>query len=215
MATEPNKGVTNMTEMTLLDPVKSALPLRRFTVAEYHRLTELGFLSEDDHVELIDGVLVHMAAQRSRHSSVISRMGRYFYSLDLQQQVTLRIQLPVHLSDASEPEPGLALVKPRDDMYVDAHPSPEDVLLLIEVSDTTLEVDQSVKLPRYAAAGIPEVWIINLVDDIIEVYRAPVQLPSGGALYQEQRNLIKGDRLSPEAWSAIQIAVDDVLGGGL
>jgi Uma2 family endonuclease len=83
--------------------------------------------------------------------------------------------------------------------------------MLIEISDATLEVDKKVKIPRYAASGIPEVWIVNLIDDIVEVYREPIKHPDGAALYQEQRNLVKGDTLAPKAWPSLEIAVDDAL----
>ena len=90
-------------------------------------------------------------------------------------------------------------------------PSPDDVLLLIEVSDTTLEMDTMIKLPRYAASGIPEVWIVNLVDDRIEVYREPRKLPDGTAIYQKRTDLARGNVLAPQAFPSLEIAVDEVL----
>ena len=200
-----------MSQTVFLDPLKSALPLRRFTVSEYHQMGEAGILSEDDRVELIDGVIIQMNPQRSRHSAVINQITWQFYQLVPKEKALLRIQTPILLTDSTEPEPDLAMVKPRADVYVKAHPSPGDVLLLIEVSDTTLEYDKEVKLPRYAASGIPEVWVVNLVDDTIEVYRDPLKLPDGTAIYRTRTDCVKGETLAPQAFSSLKIAVDEVL----
>lgn len=134
-----------------------------------------------------------------------------FYRLVLEGDALLRVQEPIILTDDTEPEPDVAVVKKRADDHLEAHPSPADVLLLNEVSDTSLEPDKSIKLPRYAASGIPEVWIVNLVDDRVEVYREPIRLPDGTAVYQKQTGLAKGDVLIPQGFPSLKIAVDDVL----
>jgi Uma2 family endonuclease len=125
--------------------------------------------------------------------------------------VLLCVQDPVVLNDETEPEPDLALVKTREDAYSESHPRPDDVLLLVEVSDTTLEYDKEVKLPNYAASRISEVWIINLVDNIIEVYREPLVLANGTEGYRIRTNFVKGDTLTPQAAPNLRIKVDDVL----
>jgi Uma2 family endonuclease len=159
----------------------------------------------------MDGVIIQMNPQRSRHSAVINRITVRFYRIVPEGEVLLRVQTPIILNDDTEPEPDLAVVKPREDAYEEAHPSPGDVLLLIEVSDTTLEYDQEIKLPRYAASGIPEVWIINLVDNRIEVYRDPLTLPDGTAVYRTQTHLRKGKTLTPHMLPSLKIPVDEVL----
>ena len=204
-------GRKQVSQTRLLDPFKSVLPLRRFSIDEYHKMIEAGILSEGERAELIDGVIVQMCAQKSKHSAVISRFTTLLYPPVIERKALLRVQLPITLNDDTEPEPDLVLVKYREDAYVESHPGPGDVLLLIEVSDTTLGMDKLVKLPRYAASGIPEVWIVNLVDDIIEVYREPLELPDGTATYQRRTDFVKGDVLTPQAISALKIAVDEML----
>ena len=200
-----------MSQTVLLDPLKSELPLRRFTISEYHRMIDAGILYEGERVELIDGVIIQMAAQKNRHRIITRRFSAQFYQLVLEKQALLYVQAPVTLDDNTEPEPDLTLVKYREDDYVNAHPSPKDILLLIEVSDTTLETDKRIKLPRYAASGIPEVWIVNVVDDVIEAYREPLKLPDGTAIYRSRTNFVKNDMLTAQTIPYLKIAVDDVL----
>jgi Uma2 family endonuclease len=200
-----------MNQTHVLDVLKKAFPLRRFTVSEYHRMIDAGILYEGERAELIDGVIIQQMPQKSTHSAVINQMTRQFYQLVPKEEALLRVQTPIILTNNTEPEPDLAMVKPRVDVYVKAHPSSADVLLLVEVSDTTLEYDQEIKLPRYAASGIPDVWIVNLVDDRIEVYRDPITLPDGMDIYQTRTDLVKGDTLISHALPSLKIAVDEIL----
>ena len=105
--------------------------------------------------------------QKSKHRIATRKFAEQFYQIVLERKALLYVQAPITLADDTEPEPDLALVEYREDEYPEGHPTPGDVLLLIEVSDTTLGIDKSIKLPRYAAAGIPEVWIVNLVDNTV------------------------------------------------
>jgi len=178
-----------MSQTVVLDMFKKTLPLRRFTVSEYHRMGEAGILSEDDRVELMDGVIIQQMPQKSKHSAVIRKLSAPFYPLVLEGKALLSVQLPLILTDDTEPEPDLLVVKPREDAYGEAHPASEDVLLLIEVSDTTLEYDTDVKLPRYAASGIPDVWIVNLVDNHIEVIVTPSHFPMEHRFTESERTL--------------------------
>ncbi|MBI1923148.1 Uma2 family endonuclease [Candidatus Poribacteria bacterium] len=200
-----------MSQTVSLDLLKKALPLRRFTVSEYHRMIEVSILTEDERVELMDGVILKMNPKRTRHSVVTSQIAKPFYPLVLNGKAVVRVQDPIMLNDDTEPEPDVVVVKPREDAYLSAHPSPSDVFLVIEVSDTTLAFDTEIKLPRYAASGIPEVWIVNLVDDRIEVYRDPIKLPDGTSIYRVRTNVVKGETLAPQAFSSLKIAVDEVL----
>ena len=196
----------------LLQSLKYSLPIRPLKVSEYRGMVESGILSEDEHVELIDGVIIQMSAEGTKHSAIISDIAAQFYELVIKGKALLRVQHPVTLNDETEPEPDLALVKIRERAYyLETHPRPNDVLLLIEVADTTLESDKNIKLPRYAASKIEEVWLVNLVDNIIEVYREPFVLDDGTADYRTRRDFVKGDTLTPQAAPSLKIAVDDVL----
>src|SRR6266498_3300178 len=160
-----------------------------FTVDDYHRLAELGILGEDDRVELLDGQIVEMTPIGPDHAGCVDALNRLLSRL-VGDTGIVRVQNPLVLSSEWEPQPDLVVLRPRADGYRKAHPGPEDVLLVIEVADTSLESDREVKLPRYAVAGIPEVWLVALANDRIEVYRQPA--PDG---YREVRTLSRGDWL--------------------
>ena len=148
---------------------------KRFTIAEYHRLAELGFFGEDDRVELIKGEIVQMAAKGTPHSVCETLLFRELVKL-LDERAMVRGQQPIVIPKDSEPEPDLAIVRNRDDDYLSAHPSPLDVLLVIEIADSSVNYDQKVKLPLYAEAGISNYWIFNLVENCLESYSEPYQV---------------------------------------
>jgi Uma2 family endonuclease len=147
---------------------------KRFTIAEYHRLAELGFFEEDERVELIKGEIIQMAAKGKPHSVCETRLARELYKL-VGDRATLRGQQPITLSNNSEPEPDRVMAKNRDDDYLANHPSPSDILLLIEIADSSLKYDQEEKLPIYAETNISDYWIFNLVDYYLECYSQPYQ----------------------------------------
>lgn len=147
---------------------------KRFTIAEYHRLTELGFFGEDDRIELIEGQLIHRAAKGTAHSVCETRLERELFKL-LGERATLRGQQPIILPDDSEPEPDRAIVQNRPDDYLSSHPTTADILLLIEIADSSLSYDKQVKLPLYAEAGISDYWIFNLLETCLECYSDPYQ----------------------------------------
>ena len=144
----------------------------RFSSSDYHRMMEVGILTENDRVELIDGQIIPMSPIKSPHAACVDFLTEWFV-LNFHGKGIVRVQNPIALSEFSEPEPDLLLAKFKADRYQDAHPKSEEVLLLIEVSDTTLEKDQKVKIPLYAQAGIREAWIININDQNIERYTTP------------------------------------------
>ncbi|MBD2774495.1 Uma2 family endonuclease [Iningainema tapete] len=148
---------------------------KRFTIAEYHRLAELGFFGEDERVELIKGELFQMPAKGTQHSTFNRRLIRELSRL-LGDRATIQSQDPVVIPNNSEPEPDIAILRNREDDYLDAHPNPSDVLLLIEIADSSLKYDQEVKLPIYAEGGISDYWIFNLVDNFLEFYSEPYQV---------------------------------------
>jgi Uma2 family endonuclease len=155
---------------------------KRFTLEEYHRLADLGFFTEDDRVELIRGELIQMAAKGTRHTNCCRNLLEELPKL-VTGKATLQCQDPIVLPSNSEPEPDFAILRRRADNYLSAHPSAADVLLIIEIADSTLKYDQEVKLPLYAEAGISDYWIFNLVENHLEAYREPYQKVQGGFGY--------------------------------
>ena len=176
----------------------------RFTVHDYHRMGEAGILHEDDRVELIEGEIVEMAAIGTRHFSCVNRLNRLLV-MSVGDQAVVSVQNPVRLNEHTEPQPDVTVIRPRD--YRESLPEPEDVLLLIEVSDTTLAYDRGVKLPLYASAGIGEVWIVNLPAETIERYTEP---SSNG--YRRVEQARRGQTLAPTALPGLTPTVDEVLG---
>lgn len=172
----------------------------------YHQMIEKGILTKDDKIELLEGELIKMSAVGPRHAACVERLSEYLKD-ELGRTISLRHQNPVELSDYSEPEPDIAVIKRREDYYLHAHPQPSDVLLLIEVADSTLRKDRGIKLGAYAKAGIIEYWIVNLVDDLIEVYTNPM-----GNTYQNVRLVRRDEMLSLQVLPAIFLKADEVLG---
>ena len=154
-------------------------PRHRWTVMEYHKMAEVGLLNEDSRVELIDGEIIEMAPIGSPHGGHVKRCIRLFSKV-VDDKAIIAAQDPVVLGNYEEPEPDIALLRWRDDDYEQMHPRPEDVLLLIEVSDSTLRYDRDVKVPLYAKNGIPEVWLLDIQNRQLEIYREP----SNGAYQQ-------------------------------
>ncbi|MEH2261171.1 Uma2 family endonuclease [Nostoc sp.] len=158
---------------------------KRFTIAEYHRLAELGFFKDNERVELIKGEIIQMAAKGTLHYVCETRLERELYKL-VGDRATLRGQQPITLSNNSEPEPDRVIAKNRDDDYLANHPSPSDILLLIEIADSSLKYDQEEKLPIYAEANISDYWIFNLVDNYLECYSEPYQALQGKFGYRRK-----------------------------
>jgi Uma2 family endonuclease len=182
------------------------LARRLFTVEEFHRMGKAGVFSEDDRVELLEGEIVQMTPIGSRHAACVDRLNRLF-SQRVGERAIVRVQNPVRLDEQSEPQPDLALLKPRPDFYAQANPVPADVLLLIEVAETSADMDREAKLPLYARSGVFEVWLVDLSAERVEVHRKPA--PHG---YQERRTVARGQHLAPQALSDLVLSVDAVLG---
>ena len=179
---------------------------RSFTVAEYERMGQFGIFSEDDRVELVCGEIIEMSPIGERHAACVDFLTQLI-TLRLRRGAIVRVQNPIRLDDYSEPQPDIAVLKPRDDFYRHAHPRPEDVLVVIEVSDSTLELDQKVKVPLYAAAEIPEAWLVNLPEERIEVYSDPA-----GGEYQTVWSYARGKKLQSHTLAALRLSVSKVLG---
>jgi Uma2 family endonuclease len=176
----------------------------RFTVHDYHRMGEAGILHEDDRVELIEGELVEMTAIGTRHFSCVNRLNRLLV-VNVGDEAIVSVQNPVRLNEYTEPQPDLTVIRPRD--YSLSLPGPEDVLLLIEVSDTTLAYDRGVKLPLYAKAGIREVWIVDLTRETVGRHTDP-----SGEVYRRAERLRRGQTLESISLPGLTPSVDEVLG---
>jgi Uma2 family endonuclease len=162
---------------------------RLITVDEYERMGETGLLRPDERTELIEGELIQVTPMGSRHAASISRLTRFFQS-HAGNHLHVRVQLPIKLGLYNEPEPDVALVFPRSDDYESAHPTAQDVLVIIEVSDTTLKFDQRAKLPMYARHSIPEVWIVDLANSRIQVCTEPSESGYGASRYISEAEAI-------------------------
>jgi Uma2 family endonuclease len=157
----------------------------RYTVDEYYRMAESGILNEKSRVELIEGEVIDMPPIGSPHSGLVNilshRLGRA-----AGDSAIVAVQNPVRLNHFSEPEPDIALLRPRPDFYTSAHPTPNDVFLIVEVSDSTLRYDRDIKTPLYAKHGIPEVWLVDVAGRELAIHRLPeksgytdIQRPTG------------------------------------
>src|ERR687896_1657519 len=158
--------------MKMVSAALERLRRHRLTVSEYLRMGEARILAPDARVELIEGEIFDMAPIGSLHAGTVMRLGRMLERA-VGDTALVYIQNSVALSNYSAPQPDLALLRPREDFYTASHPGPADVLLVIEVADTTLRDDREVKAPLYAAHGVPEYWIVDLEDKGVHVFREP------------------------------------------
>ncbi|MEG3891774.1 Uma2 family endonuclease [Microcoleus sp. Z1_A1] len=170
----------------------TAVTAKRFSIAEYHRLGELGFFAPDERVELIRGEIIKMAAKGTFHSVCNSLLLKKLYPL-LEERAIVRGQEPIILSADSEPEPDVVIARNRSDNYLSSHPEPADILLVIEVSDSTLKYDRKTKLSLYAESEISDYWIFNLVDIQLEMHSEPYQKQRGGFDYRVKRVVLPNE----------------------
>ena len=179
---------------------------RPFTVGEYYRLAEVAILTEEDRVELIAGQIVAMSPIGSRHAACVKRLNLLLGKM-VGDSMLIGVQDPIQLDAYSAPEPDLVLLHPRADFYAAAHPAAADVLLAIEVADTSADYDREVKLPLYVQAGIPEVWLIDLQADRIKVHARP----QGGA-YQQRVEVAADATFTSPTIPQLALAATDLLG---
>jgi hypothetical protein len=178
---------------------------RRFTRQEYHRMAEAEILHEDDRVELIDGDIIQMTPIGRRHAASVAELNRLLLTA-VGPRALLWPQNPITLSDDTEPQPDIVLLRPRADRYLEDDAHPADVLLLVEVADTSQRYDRRVKLPRYGRAGVPEVWIVDLPGEVVEVCRRPTRRG-----YAQIERVGRGGSVAPEAFPDIRLSVDAIL----
>ena len=178
-----------------------------FTVDEYYAMAEAGILSPGDRVELLYGEIIAMDPISSTHASCVTRL-TYLMLEKVEEQAIVRVQNPVRLNSVSEPQPDVALLRPRADSYSSSHPGPGDVLLLIEVADTTADLDRECKLPLYARAGIVEYWIVDLTERVVEVYTDP-----SGTGYGSRKVVGTDGKVSPGTFGDISLPVRQIIPG--
>ena len=181
------------------------MPKRLFTVDEYYRMGEAGILTEKDRVELVNGEIIVKSPIGPKHQADVDRTNDAFTAL-LRGKAIVRIQGPVRIDNYNEPQPDISVLKFRTDFYAAKHPGPKDILLAVEVSDTTIRYDKEVKLAIYAISQIPEYWIEDLNHDVILVFRNPE-----GDDYKTQLTFHRGKSISPLAFPDLSFKVDDLL----
>jgi Uma2 family endonuclease len=191
--------------MTVIAASTTDLKRRLFTIDQYHQMITSGVLTEGDRVELIDGEILEMVAIGSKHGAQVKRLNRLLSGL-LESSVLVSVQDPVELGPRSEPQPDVALLRWRADFYETSHPQASDVYLVIEVADSTLDYDRSVKVLLYSRSNIFEYWIVNLQDNVIEVHRQPSQ--SGYQLIQSYQ---RGIDIEIMALPGLGLTVDRIL----
>lgn len=179
---------------------------RHFNTTQYYRMAAAGVFTEDDRVELIEGEIIEMNPIGSRHAACVGRLTEIL-GRSVAGQAIVWVQNPVQVSDYSEPLPDVTLLKRRADFYAQANPQPADVLLIVEVADSSVEYDHEIKLPLYAESSIVEVWLVNIAKEIIEVYRQPV-----GSKYQGVDLVKRGESVSVQSLPNVTVDVNDVLG---
>ena len=183
------------------------IPVRhKLSVEDYHKLGEAGILTEDSRVELIEGELIDMAPIGGPHMRLVNRLTRLLVPA-VGDLGVVSIQNPVTLPPDAEPQPDVTILKPVAAGAAAVVPGPDDVLLLIEVADTTLAYDRNTKLKLYARAGIAESWIVNLQSKCLEVYREPTARG-----YSRKIEFASGDTISPLALPSVEVTVADLFG---
>lgn len=191
-------------------PAPMSIPRRSFTREDFHAMGAAGILTREDRVELLEGEVLVMSPIGSRHAACVDRLNRAFFASGrLAGRALVRVQNPLAASPRSELQPDLMLLADRDDDYAFGHPEPTDVLLLVEVADSSIEYDRRTKLPLYAAIGVGEVWLVNLADDRIEACSEPT--PDG---YRVTRRHGLGESLSPAALPDLILETDAIIPRG-
>ena len=188
-----------------LPPEPQVPKVRKFTVAEYYRMAEVGILSPEERVQLIEGEIIVMPPIGPGHASSVA-LSIHAFSRPAGDQFLVQVQNPLHLADGSEPEPDVMLLRPRADYYAAAHPTPADTFVVLEVSDSTLEFDRNRKAHIYGRAGVAQTLVLNLPEDCIENFTEPG--PQGYARHTIHR---RGDKIQLVALPHLELAVEDLL----
>ncbi len=181
------------------------VPKHRFTVDEYYRMAKAGILDEDSRVELIEGQIVDTPPIGAGHADAVDEFAEVFV-LRFSDVARVRSQNPIRLDTYNEPQPDVALLRRPAERYRTTHPTPEDVLLMVQVADSTLAEDRAVKMPLYARFGIREAWLVDIPHSVVHVYRDPA--PDGYGVVQTLR---RGDRVAPLAFPERELEIAELL----
>jgi Uma2 family endonuclease len=177
-----------------------------FTVEEFQRIEDAGIFHPDSRHELIRGEIIAMPNPSRRHSGRVNKLNRVFTS-KLGESVIVCIQNGMFVNDMSEPKPDVVICKPLPELFGPFEPAPEDVLLLVEIADTSIRYDTRIKAPLYAEGGIPEYWILNIPDDVLEVRRDPA-----GKEYRQMELYKRGQTITPQHLPGTTLTIDELLG---
>ena len=169
-------------------------------------MVQADILTIAERVELLNGEIVEMSPIGTRHAACVKRLNRLFSQM-IGGRAIVGVQDPIRLSDRSQPQPDLTLLQPRSDFYATAHSQPQDILLIVEVADTSTDYDRQVKIPLYAESGIIEVWLVDLVEQYLEIYRQP---SANG--YQQIQQLHRNQHIFIQALPDLEIFIDNILG---
>ena len=192
-------------ERTIPNTTTNGVKPRLITTSEYDRMIEAGIYTENDRIELLNGEIIELMPKGPKHTSANSKIVRFFIRL-FDEKLIVRNQDPIILDDFSEPEPDIVLANWDDKEYAENHPTPSDILLVMEISDTTLAYDREAKALAYSRNNIQQYLLLNLQNETIEDYREP---NTDG--YQFKRTLRKGDTLNLVAFPEIEIEVKNLL----
>lgn len=179
---------------------------RLFTVDDYYRMAA-GVFAEDERVELIEGEIIEMSPAGSRHAGCVIKLNALLHERKEDSPIIIGVHNPVRLNDGTEPQPDIAVLRWRDDYYVGAHPTPADVLLVIEVADSSLVLDLGMKAKSYARAGIPEYWVFDLVKNETVFHAHPEN-----GVYKEVRRVPPDESVSLSSNPSIAISFSEVFG---
>lgn len=189
-----------------LAPQRAATRPRRFTVAEYHWMGRVGILRPEERTELLDGVIVEMTPIGGAHAATVKR-ANHFFSRRVPESIIVSVRDPIRVDEMSEPQPDLALLRPRDDFYARATPTASDVLLLVEVAFHSLDYDLGPKAEAYAKAGVPDYWVADVDSGRLFVHREPT--PTGYRAVQIYR---RGETVTPLAFPDLAVPVEAIVG---
>jgi Uma2 family endonuclease len=177
------------------------------TVEEFEALAETEGWDEDTRVELLDGEVVWMSPINDPHAACVNRLNQLFSRRYAEDALLVAVQNPIRVENYDEPQPDVALLRPRPDFYAAATPTPADILLLVEVADTTLRTDLGRKARIYASGGVLEYWVVDLNNRALYVHRSP-----SGASYAERQVLAPGERAAAGFAAHIEVGVEEVIG---
>ena len=183
-----------------------AIPRHRFTVEDFVRLGEAGVFTEDDRVELIDGEIRDRTPVGQPHAWIVNRLARRLFAR-LADRVYVSVQNPLRLDEHTEPQPDLVVARGGEDDYADRHLEAGDVLLVIEVADSSLRYDRAEKMPRYGRSGIPEGWLVDVTGGAVIVHTAP-----GAGGYAGEQVFGPGAEIASTAVAGLHVTVDEIVG---